>query len=148
MKKMIYVGIAFIVIIIVAVVLCAPLMENYEPEVRYSNGGYANTKGIMQGLSIGDIAESYGVVYRAKANPELADKLEAYLPLVEGRNYKHIAAADYTLEGDYPNPPYTETSYMEIIMEDGSMMYAIVVFLQEEDGCGVTDFDLYTECPW
>lgn len=158
MKRMIIIIPIIVVLIVIAVILCAPLIENHEEEVKYYSGGYANTKGILQGLCTGNISECYDVIYSdpndyTKIHPEYVDpalpeKLEQYAQLIDGRHYKHTAAVDYTLEGDYPNPPYVETCFMEVILEDGTNMYAIVVFRQEEDGCGVTDFDLYTECPW
>lgn len=158
MKRTILIMTILIFIIVAAVIICAPLIENQEPEVKYYSGGYANTKGILRGLCIGDVSECYGVIYvdpndhtkihPEYVEPELPEKLERYCQLIDGRQYKHTAAVDYTLEGDYPNPPYVETCYMEVILEDGTVMYAIVAFLQNDDGCGVTNFDLYTECPW
>lgn len=158
MKRMILTMAIITAVIIIAVVICVPLIDKYEPEVKYHSSGYANTKGILQGLCIGDITKCYSVIYSdpndySKIHPEhvapdLPEKLESYCELIGGRHYKHTAAVDYTLEGNYPNPPYVETSYMEVILEDGTEMYAIVVFRQDIDGCGVTDFDLYRECPW
>jgi len=158
MKRMIWTLASIVAVIIIAVVICAPLIENKEPETKYYSSGYANTKGILRGLCLGDISDCYGVIYSdpddySKIHPEYVDpdlpeKLEHYCKMLDGRYYKHTAAVDYTLEGDYPNPPYVETSYMEVILEDGTQMYAIVTFRQDVDGCGVTNFELYTECPW
>lgn len=158
MKRMLWIMAIFSVVIIIAVVICAPLIENYEPEVKYYSGGYAHTKGVLWGLCTGDIVEACSVVYLdhnnppnihpEKVDPKLLEKFESYCQLIDGRQYTHIVAVDYTLEGDYPDAPYVETCYMEITLEDNTMMYAVVVFRQDIDGCGVTHFDLYTECPW
>ena len=149
MKRMFLILTSLLIIIIVMVVLCAPLIERYDPGLEYHSVGYANAKGIMQGLCLGDIEETYdGMVYKAEATPDLAEKLKGYRDLVDGRLYTHIATVEFTLEGDYPEAPWSETSYVEIMMDDGSTLYAIVVFLQNADGCGITDFDLFAECPW
>lgn len=158
MKRLVWIVAAAVAIIIAGVVLCVPLIENYEPEVQYYSSGYANTKGILRGLCTGEISECYSVIYNDPndhgnihpqyVSPELPEKLESYCQIIDGRHYKHTAAMDYTLEGEYPDPPYTETSYMEIILEDDTVLYATVVFQQNIDGCGVTDFDLYEDCPW
>ena len=148
MKRMFLIlGIAILVICI-ALLLCGPIIESYQPEPQFYSGGYAHTKGIMEGLCLGNTETCYGVIFRERAVPDLAEKLESFCELVNGRLYRHIATVDFTVEGDYPNAPWSETSYMEIRMEDGSCLYAIVVFLQEAEGCGVTDFDLFTQCPW
>lgn len=158
MKRLIWTLAIIVTVIVIAVVICTPLIESSEPERKYYSSGYANTKGILQGLCIGEISRCYDVIYRDPddhtnihpeyVDPELPEKLEKYRQLIDGRHYKHTAAADYTLQGDYPDPPYVETSYMEVMLEDGTEMYAVVVFRQDVDGCGVTNFDLYTECPW
>lgn len=148
MKKTILTLVIMAVMIALGVMLCVPLIDSYQPEQTYYSTGYANAKGIMRGLCLGSTEESYGVVYRERAVPGLAEKLDDYCELVDGRLYQHIATADFVLEGDYPNVPWSETSYVEIRMEDGTMLYAVVIYLQDVDGCGVTDFDLYTECPW
>ena len=78
MKRMILTMAVIIAIIVIAVVICAPLIENREPEVQYYSSGYANTKGILQGLCIGEVSECYGVIYSdpndySKIHPEYVD---------------------------------------------------------------------------
>lgn len=148
MKRTILTLVIIAVVIAFGVMLCVPLIESYDPGVQYVSFAYAGTNGIMEGLCIGDIETAQRAIYREKAVPDLTEKLERYMELIGDRLHAHIGIADFTLEGNFPTPPYSETSYVEIRMDDGSVLYAVVVWLQDANGGGVIDFDLYTECPW
>lgn len=103
---------------------------------------------ILRELIVGDIEGSLGPFRSGARDEALTEKMTEYADLLDGRDYLRCECLDYEVIGSRQEGLCEETTYHRITLKDGTILYAICACLTDENGDGLVDFSLYTECPW
>ena len=123
--------------------------QNKEQPLRFLSG----TQKMVKDISNGNLDEVWGNVYHPMAEPNLQEKLEYYVELLNGREIKRCDCYDYERTGDptVDDSTYTEITYYKIYLtEDYSGepdFYAKAVGIKDSNGEGTISLEIYEEAP-
>lgn len=103
---------------------------------------------ILKELALGNAEGAMAPFGSDVQNEDLKKQLEEYAVLIDGRAPDHCDCVRYERSGSIPERNYEETTYFEITLEDGAVLYAICRHSETDDRIGLISFELFTECPW